>query len=124
MESIVLKRFDNYFSAYILQTKLTEFGVQSYVHDENTVTITPFFSNAIGNIKVIVSEKDFTEASRLLKIFEEEENKLSACPNCNEGKMILHSVDENANNGSVNVAVFKCDTCGFEMNDAEANNHE
>lgn len=113
MESVVLKRFSNYFSAHILQTKLAEYGLRSYVQDENTVTITPFFSNAIGNIKVVVSEGDFKEASRLLKEFEEEERLNSLCPVCGSGSMNFHTTETSTVGNDV--AVFKCDHCGHEM---------
>lgn len=112
MESIVLKRFSNYFSAHILQTKLSEYGLRSYVQDENTVTITPFFSNAIGNIKVVVAEQDFPEASRLLKEFEEDERLNNLCRACNSGMMSFHTT-ETSRDGK-DVVVFKCDQCGHE----------
>lgn len=126
MESVVLKRFDNYFSAHILHTRLAEHGMASYVIDENTVTLTPYFSNAIGNIKVIVAEQDEQAARTLLQQFEQEALEHTLCPKCGARKFIIVP-SKNARNFLTslftwmfsNLAisaenVYQCTACGYE----------
>lgn len=126
MESVVLKRFDNYFSAHILHTRLAENGVASYVIDENTVTLTPYFSNAIGNIKVIVAEQDAQAAQALVEQFEKEALEHTVCPKCGARKFILVP-SKKAGNFLVSLLtwmfsnlaisaenVYQCTACGYE----------
>ena len=77
MQTVVLKRFDHYFSAHILSTKLRDAGVESYLFDENSITIGPFLSNALGGIKLVVDEQDEVRARILLSEFDEEYRKFS-----------------------------------------------
>jgi uncharacterized protein with PIN domain len=127
MESVILKRFDNYFSAHILQTRLAEHDIDAYIIDENTVTLSPFYSNAIGNIKLIVADYDAAAAETLLKNFEEEERRAyTQCPQCINGTLVLLPANKVQNKLAAiftwlfsNLAisteqVWQCDTCGFE----------
>ena len=77
---ITLRSFDNYFLANITLTKLQDAGVECYLKDENTVTIDPILSNAIGGIKLVVKEQDAAEARELLQQFDEEYLKSVKCP--------------------------------------------
>lgn len=126
MESVVLKRFDNYFSAHILHTRLAEHGLESYVIDENTVTITPYFSNAIGNIKVVVAEHDAAEARALLEQFDKEALEHTLCPKCGARKFIIVPSKKPGNflaslftwafsNLAISAEnVYHCTGCGYE----------
>jgi len=50
--------------------QLEEHGIKGYLQDEFSVTIDPILTNAIGGIKLIVSEHDVREATTVLMMFE------------------------------------------------------
>lgn len=89
METVVLKSFDNYFSANIILSRLQQSGVDCFLKDEYTVTIDPLLSNAIGGIKLAVHIDDVPDASRLLQQFDEEYLRSIDCPHCT-GNNITH----------------------------------
>jgi len=85
-----LRSFDNYLYANILLSRLKEDGFDCYLKDENTVTIDPLLSPAIGGMKLMVREEDLARASTLLEHIEVEYLATIPCPNC--GKPALHRV--------------------------------
>lgn len=88
METVVLRSFDNYFSANIILTRLQYLGISCYLKDEYTVTIDPILSNAIGGIKLAVHSRDASKAAALLKAFDDEFMKAAVCPRCNRCEII------------------------------------
>ena len=60
----------------IVRGRLEAEGISCFVKDELTVQIHPFYSNAIGGVKLQVRESDLTQAIEILKetgyIYEEE----------------------------------------------------
>ncbi|HBK33156.1 MAG TPA: hypothetical protein DDZ78_16265, partial [Porphyromonadaceae bacterium] len=59
MERLVtIKTFTYPHEAYILQTKLEDEGIPTFLKDEKTVQVYNFYSNAIGGVKLQVWEKD------------------------------------------------------------------
>lgn len=70
---IPLKSFPYIQEAYILLGKLQAEGVRAEIFDEHTVTIDPFYSNAIGGTKVMVRESDFARAQQILTKIENSE---------------------------------------------------
>ncbi|UAY52001.1 putative signal transducing protein [Ferruginibacter albus] len=138
MELIVLKSFDNYFTANIYLTKLQDAGVECYLKDEYTVTIDPILSNAIGGIKLVVKSEDLEEASTLIKQFDEDYIKAARCPQCGAHEFAYIAKPGVANYftailtwifSSYTVApdyVYKCGKCGYETNTLpeSPNNHE
>ena len=126
MNMITLRSFDNYFLANITLTKLQDAGVECYLKDENTVTIDPILSNAIGGIKLVVKGQDAAEARELLQLFDEEYMISVKCPPCNE-TTITQINKPGATNfltaiftwlfSSYAIAseqVYKCSKCGYE----------
>jgi rubredoxin len=122
-ETVVIKRFDNYFSAHIFQTKLTEYGIPAFIHDENTLTIAPFFSNALGQIKLVVAKQDEERAKALIQQFQEERIE-SSCPQCNEGKLVKVPISKAEKSRTFWKQLFfkpkikhvwMCDNCGYEI---------
>lgn len=79
---IILKTFDNYFSANIVLARLQQEGVHCYLKDEHTVTIDPLLNTAIGGIKLAVKKEDVAMARELLQQYEEDYLKEAACPRC------------------------------------------
>ena len=82
MKLIVLQRFDNYFFANITYTKLQDAGIECFLRDENTVTVDPLISNAIGGIKLEVEESQFELAVELMKGAEVAYLNDIDCPYC------------------------------------------
>jgi hypothetical protein len=82
MELVVIRAFGDYFSANLMLTKMQAYGIECYLKDENTITIDPLLTNAIGGIKLIVKDKDEVKARNLLSQFDDEYMKATACPIC------------------------------------------
>jgi predicted RNA-binding Zn-ribbon protein involved in translation (DUF1610 family) len=112
--------------ANITLTKLQDAGVECYLKDENTVTIDPILSNAIGGIKLVVKEEDAAQAKELLQLFDEEYLGSIKCPKC--GSNTITSVIKPGVTNYVtailtwlfsNYAVpaeqiYQCSACGWE----------
>ncbi len=126
MNTVVLKTFDNYFSANIILTRLQHEGVNCFLRDEHTITIDPILTNALGGIKLAVDEEDAEKATALLKEYHEEYMRAAACPRCHEYK--IHYVPkQNAGNfltaiftwlfssyAMASEYVYECGNCGFQ----------
>lgn len=70
MEFIAVRSYDNYIPAHIMMGRLEEEGIRCWLQNENSVTIDPFLSNAIGGIKLMVPEIQADRALQLLASFE------------------------------------------------------
>lgn len=125
MQTVVLKTFDDYFSANILLTRLRQEGVPCYLFDEHTVTVNPIFGSVIGGIKLVVS-KGYEEAARsLINRYEEEYAQQVVCPKCFQHKFTLVPRQSAGNIftailtwffGKYAVAqkVYQCNNCGYQ----------
>ena len=69
MAFVEIASFDNYIEANILLGKLQNEGINCWLQDENSATITPFFANSIGGIKLMVAEQQMERANDLLILF-------------------------------------------------------
>ena len=126
MQTVILKTFDNYFSANIILTRLQDAGINCYLKDEYTVTIDPILSNAIGGIKLAVATEDAVTAHKMLAQFDEEYNRSAVCPVCNKHEIILVAKPGVTNFftaiftwvfSSYAVAaenIYQCQNCGYE----------
>ena len=56
MKFIPIWSYDNYVPAHIAMGRLKEEGIDCWLKDENTVTIDPILSNAVGGIKLMVEK--------------------------------------------------------------------
>ncbi len=97
MELKLLQRFDNYFFANITYGKLRDAGIECYLRDENTVTIDPLLSNAIGGIKLEVAEPQFEIALSIMKESEEAYLNDIECPYCNKNGLTVEEKISNHN---------------------------
>lgn len=126
MQPVILRTFDNYFSANIILTRLQDAGFHCFLKDEYTVTIDPILSNAIGGIKLVVNATDAAAAQQILAQFDEEYMKTVVCPKCGQHNII--SVPK-ADAGNFITAIFtwlfssyavaaeniyQCQLCGYE----------
>lgn len=78
----LLRAFDNFFPANILLTRLQSDGVECYLMDENTVTIDPLLSNAIGGIKLMVPAHQWEAACTLLRQYDTRTAPEAPCSVC------------------------------------------
>ncbi|WP_240345219.1 putative signal transducing protein [Flavobacterium sp. CLA17] len=92
MEEFKLVRRYQYSSeAQIFSGKLESEGIEVYLRDSFTVDSSPFWSNAVGGVKLFVKTEDFEKANEILSSISEysvdENNKLIKCPDCGVGQV-------------------------------------
>ena len=92
MDLITIKTFDNSIDAHILMAKFESEGIQSYLFDENIVTIYPLYNFTVGGIKLKINETDLEKAKIILGELEvvpytNDENEVIVCPSCNSSEL-------------------------------------
>ena len=126
MQPVIIRTFDNYFSANIILTRLQDAGIHCFLKDEYTVTIDPILSNAIGGIKLVVNPAEADAAMSLLAKFDEEYMRPVECPKCGEHNII--SVPKPGAGNFITAIftwlfssyavvaenVYQCQSCGYE----------
>ena len=131
MNFVLLQSYDNYVSAHIAMGRLEEDGINCWLKDENTVTIDPILSNAIGGIKLMVEKTQAERAATILKDIELQYKETISCPKCGSHNIELVSTPRKTSNWisailgflSVNYAmpvdkVNHCFNCGNEFEPA------
>ena len=98
MAFINIWSYDNYVPAHIAAGRLKEEGIECWLQDENTVTIDPILSNAIGGIKLMVAERDVKKALDILNTDREHHKSLTPCPKCNSQNIELILSQRKASN--------------------------
>jgi hypothetical protein len=72
--------------ALILKGKLESEGIEVFIRDNNTVDVNPLYSNAIGGVKLFVTQQNFSRAKEVISQVSQysldDNNKLLKCPNC------------------------------------------
>ncbi len=61
---------------------LQEEGINCWLKDENTVTIDPILTNAIGGIKLMVHASQTERAAGLMRVMINREKQQTPCPIC------------------------------------------
>jgi predicted nucleic-acid-binding Zn-ribbon protein len=101
--------------------------ITAYLQDENTVTTSPFFSMAIGGIKLMVPKEQAEKALELMKAWDHEYKQTATCPKCGSHNFVVVPQASPKNwltaiftwmLGNYAVAtqeVFKCNNCGTEF---------
>lgn len=128
MSHIPLTSFTNYMDAHLCQMHLQEEGINCWLKDENTVTIDPILTNAIGGIKLMVHESQVERAKELLRIMHNKEHQAIECPNCRSHNVEYIVTNRKASNwlsaittfvlGDFAMAphkVYHCFDCGHEF---------
>ena len=64
---IVLKTYMYPSAAYPLMSKLESEGINCFLDGENTITVHPFLSNAIGGVKLKIRESDTEAALNIIR---------------------------------------------------------
>ena len=64
---VVFETFYNPIEANIVKARLIDGGVQCFLSDENSITINPLYTQALGGVKLHLFEKDIELAESILK---------------------------------------------------------
>jgi len=84
--------------AHLLMTRLESEEVECWLQDENTVTINPIWTNAVGGIKLLVRKGDFARASGIFREIENNRKEAIECPRCKSHNIELVSTPRKAAN--------------------------
>lgn len=87
MHFLQIRSYDNYIQANIQLNFLKEHGINCHLKDENTVTIDPFLSPAIGGMKLMVLDTDFSRAQLVLEEASDSYLQSQNCPVCGEQQL-------------------------------------
>ncbi|WP_298426586.1 DUF2007 domain-containing protein [uncultured Kordia sp.] len=134
MNLITLKTFDNFIDAHLLKSKLKSENIDSFLYDENIVTLDPVMSNTFGGIKLKINEFDFEKANEIISFIEnkpfiDDNKKVLICPNCNSQKLYAGFKSMKGIKGVLSIivsfvllvfpiyqkSVFKCKDCDTEF---------
>ena len=120
--------------AIIYKGKLESEGITVFIRDNYTVDSNPLYSNAVGGVKLFVSQKDYLKAqdiiSQVSKYSLDDENKLLKCPNCHAEQIdMVTSVKDLKSFFAFIFSTlllgtlpfyskhkYKCNKCNFEFN--------
>jgi predicted RNA-binding Zn-ribbon protein involved in translation (DUF1610 family) len=132
MEFINIRSFDNYVAAHIAMGRLEEDNINCWLKDENTVTIDPILTNAVGGIKLMVASQQAERAAGILRTLENEYKALHPCPQCGSLNIDLVSTPRKASNWASAIIgllftsyampvekVYHCFDCGHEYCEEE-----
>ena len=78
--------------------RLESEGIECWLQDENTVTINPVWTNAVGGIKLMVSREDYQRAVDIFKEIENNRKQEMECPKCRGHNIELVSTPRKASN--------------------------
>lgn len=72
---VILRTFMYPSEAYPLMSKLESEGIMCFLDGENTISVHPFLSNAIGGAKLKIRESDVQRANEIIKEIDENFNE-------------------------------------------------
>ena len=92
MTLVTVKTFDNSMDAHLLKSRIESEGIRCFLFDDETVTINPLFSQAIGGIKIKVNQRDLSVVKEILRDISEtplthETGERILCPQCQSAKI-------------------------------------
>ena len=135
MQFVPVWSYDNYVSAHIAMGRLEEDGYSCWLKDENTVTIDPILTNAVGGIKLMVAEIEAQKAFEILKQLQREYKATTVCPKCNSHNIEVVSTPRKASNWASAIIGFlftsyampvetvnHCFNCGNEFSEDQSEN--
>ena len=64
-----------YAEAALVKSLLEASGIKVFMYDENTARLNPFYSSAIGGIKLMVPDEDVDRAREVLQEYREKEGQ-------------------------------------------------
>jgi len=98
MEFVVLNSYNTYIDAHIAKGVLETEGIPVWLNDENTITVNPILTNAVGGIKIMVNRDDAQRAWDILEQLRKEQKTIIACPKCGSNNTDLVSTPRKASN--------------------------
>ena len=117
--------------------RMQEEGINCWLKDENTVTMSPFLTNAVGGIKLMVAESQADRAFELLKQFRKEKQSIIKCKRCGSADVDWVTTPRKASNwigvlfGFLFTSyalsadkVYHCFDCGFESEEIDDQKNE
>jgi len=84
--------------AHLLMAKLESEDIECWLQDENTVTVNPIWTNAVGGIKLLVTKQDFGCAYEIFREVENNRKQSVECPKCKGHNIELVSTPRKAAN--------------------------
>jgi len=127
MEYTPVWSYDNYIPAHIAAGRLEEEGIDCWLKDENSVTILPMWTNAVGGIKLMVPNDDAKRAWEILNTLAMDHKASTPCPRCGsvDNEVILSQRKASNVFGAIftfcflnyalaGVRVYHCFKCGHE----------
>lgn len=106
MDFIVINSYNNYVDAHIARGVLEEEGINCWLKDENTVTIDPILTNAVGGIKIMVYKDQAERAWTILTDLKKEHQLTVTCPQCGSHNIELVSTPRKAINWISAITTF------------------
>jgi Zn finger protein HypA/HybF involved in hydrogenase expression len=91
MKFVLVNSYNNYIEAHIAKGVLEEQDIRCWLKDENTVTIDPILTNAVGGIKIMVPEVQAERAREILNRLRLEQKQAVVCPRCGSHNVELVS---------------------------------
>lgn len=106
MEFVLLNSYNNYIEAHIAKGVLEENDINCWLKDENTVTIDPILTNAVGGIKIMVVKAEAERAWEILSQLRKEQKLAVTCPQCGSNNIELVSTPRKAINWLSAISTF------------------
>jgi len=133
MDFVILQSFDNYIEAHLLMARLESEDIECWLQDENTVTINPILTNAVGGIKLFVKKDDLSRARQVFWEIENTRKQAVECPKCKGHNIEFVSTPRKASNwisaiftylfGGFAMGIDKVNHC-FDCGNEFANSNE
>lgn len=128
---VMIRRYQNLLEAWLSKSILDSSGIESFLVDENLVSIQWMYSNAVGGIKLLVRGEDAETARKLLEQDTPEKFQVDGigeyqqprCPRCQSLDVALNELNKRiAYSGMLFAGVpvpirnehWKCHSCGNE----------
>ena len=132
---VPLRTFDNYVEANIVLGMLMAANINCHLKDENTVTIDPLLSPALGGIKLMVHYQQLERAWELLEEAEQQYLKSIPCPVCKQHTLRTVSITKQHKcklSALINmllsgepveiVKMYQCTNCGYDFKELPEKN--
>jgi DNA-directed RNA polymerase subunit M/transcription elongation factor TFIIS len=128
MKFVTVQVYNNYIEAHIILGRLMDENINCWLRDENTVTLNPILTNAVGGIKLMVAETQADQAITLLKQFRAEQREKTKCPKCQSDNIEFVTTPRKISNwlgvlvglfftdyALSNEKLYHCFNCGYEF---------
>lgn len=125
---ITLARATYLHEADMIRMRLEASGIKAFIPDQNTSSIQPLFSNAIGGIRIQIDENDLARAREVLKNeLPQADRGMFECPVCKYDTVAYEGISKRFAFLSLFLLgipllwrkrVCKCNSCGHQWKEA------